>query len=610
MKPSCLLALLVVSSSSCQPATAPPTRDQLVLSGAPYERGLAHGTQLRSKIRSFYTTLMTNSLFPFLSREQPDIATLLKEYEGERYQNGRFAFELLLESAKNLERNLGRAGRDELRGIADGSGLSYEEALILNTFVDTTLAVRGIGLAIRQGRAPVVESVQFLGLERDGVDNDGDGQTDETNEGLLFPYDPPSFAAAVEVDPRTRLRVIFTDPDGVDPQTVRVRVNEGLFTFGDPTLEVIDLSETRVQATWTPSEPLPAASQVTFVLSAGDKRIIEVPGPPRASFRRDEELLVTTRGANLGVRAISRPALFDNRTRPPPFTVVVRNGRAANGGPLLAHSFALLDANTAHKHTVSILHQPETGPAFVTVGWAGIVYGLSGLNERGVGVSCNPSDTLDNSVVGSVLDQVADLSKARLTASGLPAGYLVRRVLERASTAAEGADALAEIGPVYGWNCTVADDRGGIEVVELDSDVFKQGQGGVYRYGPTDRDATMRRYSSLTDDDVVVGSSYTRNVDDSITLNLAGQRVVPQRYWSGFFFRSRRVMDNVSRRLSARTEPVDVEWLKGLLVEPEVVDRSDSMNAVVLDLRARVVHSAMGTVPATNSPFLPTEVRR
>ena len=41
-------------------------------------------------------------------------------------------------------------------------------------------------------------------------------------------------------------------------------------------------------------------------------------------------------------------------------------------------------------------------------------------------------------------------------------------------------------------------------------------------------------------------------------------------------------------------------------VEPEVVDRSDSMNAVVLDLKNRVLHSAMGTVPATNSPFIAT----
>ncbi|MDP3502546.1 MAG: carcinine hydrolase/isopenicillin-N N-acyltransferase family protein [Myxococcales bacterium] len=604
------LPLLLLSFvMACAPATPPPTRETLVLTGTAYDRGLQHGTQLRSKIRSFYTTLMTNSLFPFLSREQPDIATLLKEYDADRYKNGGFARELLLESAKNLERNLGRGGRDELRGIADGSGLTYEEVLILNTFVDTTLAVRGIGLAIRQGRAPVVDSVEFLGLGSDGVDNSGEGTIDETDEGVITPYVPPYFAAAVEIDVRTKLRVVFSDPDGVDPQTVRVRMNEGLFIFGDPALEIVELDATRVQLTFTPLEPLPAASTITFVVSAGDKRIIEIPGPPRASFRRDEEFVVTTRGARLAPRDISRPALTDNRTRPPPFTLGVRGARAASG-PLLAHSFALLDANTAHKHTVLLMHRPDTGPAYATVGWAGIVYGISGLNERGVGVACNPSDTLDNSVVGSVLDQVADLSKAKLLASGLPVGFLVKRVLERASNVAEGVDALTEIDPVYGWNCTIADDQGGLEVVELDSDVFRQGQGGVYRYGPTDRDPSMRRYSSLTDDDVISGSSYTRNVDDSITLNLAGQRVVPQRFWSGFFFRSRRVIDNVTRRLAARTEPVDVPWLEALLAEPEVIDRSDSMNAVVLDLKNRTVHSAMGTIPATASPFVATELGR
>lgn len=610
MKPSPPPALLLaLSLLACAPATPPPTRETLVLTGTAYERGLQHGTALRSKIRSFYTTLLVNSLYPFLSREQPDIASLLKEYDSPRYQEGRFAYELLLESAKNLERDLGRSARDELRGVAEGSGLTYDEVLILNTFVDTTLAVRGIGLAIRQGRAPTIESVEFLGASTDGVDNTGDGRADETDEGVLRPYDPPFYAAAVELDVRTKLRVVFQDPDGVDPQTVRVRVNEDLFVFGGQALEVVELDATRVQVTWTPLEPLPAASTVTVVLSAGDKRIIEIPGPPRASFRRDEELVITTRGAGLAPRDISRPVLTDNRTRPPPFTLGVKGARAADG-PLLAHNFALLDANTAHKHTVQLVHRPDTGPAYTTVGWAGIIYGISGLNERGVGVACNPSDTLDNSVVGSVLDQVVDLSKAKLLASGLPVGFLVKRVLERASDAGEGVTALTEVKPVYGWNCTVADDRGGLEAVELDSDVFRQGQGGVYRYGPTDRDAALRRYTSLTDDDLITGSSYTRNVDDSITLTLAGQRVVPQRYWSGFFFRSRRVIDNVRRRVAARAEPIDVPWLQGLLAEPEVHDRSDSMNAVVLDLKNRVVHSAMGSVPATNSPFIATELSR
>lgn len=600
------LPLLFLLAVGCAPATQPPTRETIVVRGSAYDRGLQHGTQLRSKIRSFYTTLLTNSLFPYLSREQPDIASLLAEYQGERYQDGKFAYELLLDSAKNVERNLGRAGKDELRGIADGSGLTYEQVLVLNTFVDTTLAVRGIGLAIRQGRAPVIDSVEFLGLDRDGVDNSGEGQVDEGGEGVLRPYVPQVFAAAVEVDVRTAVRFVLSDVDGVDPETVRVRVNQGLFVSGDPTLSLVALDDTRLQVTWTPAEPLPAASVVTIVLSVGDKKIIEVPGPPHASFRRDEELVITTRGANVQPRDVSRPPLNDNRTRPPPFAVGVKGARAAS--PLLAHSFGLLDANTAHKHTVAIVHRPDDAPAYTTVGWAGVVYGYSGLNERGVGVACNPSDTLDNSVVGSVLDQVIDLSKAKLVGSGTPAGFIVKRVLEKASSASEGAEAIAEVDPVYGWNCTVADDRGGLEVVEMDSDVFRQGQGGVYRYGPTELDGTQHRYSSLTDDDLVVGSSFTKNVDDSVTLTLAGQKVVPQRYWSGFFFRSRRVIDNVSRRLAARAEPVDRQWLEALLAEPEVLDRSDSMNAVVLDLKAKTVHAAMGAVPATDAAFEATEL--
>jgi hypothetical protein len=85
--------------------------------------------------------------------------------------------------------------------------------------------------------------------------------------------------------------------------------------------------------------------------------------------------------------------------------------------------------------------------------------------------------------------------------------------------------------------------------------------------------------------------------------------MVPQRRWSGFFFRSRRVIDAVGRRLKAGYGALDVDALERLLADPEVVDRSDSMNAVVLDLGAKSVHAAMGEVPATDAPFETTEVR-
>lgn len=579
------------------------------MSGAPYDRGLAHGTQLRSKIRSFYTTLLTNSLFPYLSREQPDIASLLTEYQKDRYAEGRFAYELLLDSAKSVERTLNRATREELQGIADGSGLTYDQVLVLNTFVDSVLAVRGVALAIRQGRAPVVESIELVGAGTDGTDNDGDGDVDEPGEGVFSPWVPELNAQAVELPPDVKLRAVIVDPDGVDPATVRVTFGTELFTQGSPQLVMTELAADRLEVVATPSEPLTTGAVVTIVLSAGDKKILDNPPPSHASFMRDEELVFTVKGAGLARQDVRRPRLIDNRTRPPTFALGVRGTATAGDGAYLAQHFALLDANTSHKHTVAIRHQPESGPAYVTIGWAGVVYGFSGMSERGVGFACSPSDTLDNSVVGSVLENVADLSQAKLLATGTPIGFVGRKVLEQATDAASARDVMAAAKHVYGWTCLVGDAAGGLEAVEVDSDVFNSGTGGIYPYRPEDVDATGRPYASVGVDDLLAGSSYAKNIDDAPVLNIAGTRMVPQRQWSSFFFRSRRAMDGVGRKLKAAYGTVDAATLQGFLGDPELVDRSDSMNAVVLDLGARQVHSAMGQVPATDGPFEVTEVR-
>jgi hypothetical protein len=610
MLPARVVAVVVLPLlAACTPQTPPATREVLTLRGAPYDRGLAHGTKLRSKIRSFYTTLLTNSLFPYLSREQPAIASLLGEYTKDRYRNGQFAYQLLLDSARSVERTFSRATREELQGIADGSGLTYEQVLVLNTFFDSLLAVRGVALAIRQSAAPVVESLEFVGAGDDGVDNDGDGAADEPGEGVFSPWVPELNAQAVELPTDVKLRAVLADPDGVDPATVRVAFGDELFTSGSPQLVVNELDAQRLEVIATPTQPLDTGAIVTVVLSAGDRKVVDDPPPSHASFMRDEEIVFTTRGAGLERQDVRRPRLVDGRTRPPSFALGVRGSATAGGKAFLAQHFALLDANTAHRHTVVLRHQSETGPAYVTIGWAGVVYGLSGMNESGVGYACNPSDTLDNSVVGSVLENVADLSQARLLATGTPIGFVGRKVLEQATDAASARQVMAAAKHVYGWSCLVGDAAGGLEAVEVDSDVFGSGSGGVYPFAPEDRDAAGRPYASVGADDLVVGSSYARNVDDAPVLTIAGARMVPQRRWSGFFFRSRRVIDAVARRLEASYGALDVDALERLLADPEVVDHSDSMNAVVLDLGGKVVHAAMGEVPATDAPFEATEVR-
>lgn len=606
-----LFVLATCASLGCTPLQKPPTREVIELRGTPYDRGFQHGTQLKSKIHSFYTTLLSNSLFPYFSREQPDIAGFLPEYSAEKYQNGQFAYQLMLESAKQIERSLGRDVRDELRGIAEGSGMTYDEILVLNTFFDTSLAVRGVALAIRLSRAPLIKSVEFVGAATDGADNDGDGMVDEAGEGTFDPYLPELFGLAVELNPNAGIRVVLTEVDGVNGDSVRLFVDNQLYTSSSPEVRITELSATDIEVIFTPSTPLPMASTTTFVISAGDKKILETPPPSRASFMRDEEIAFTTRGAGIAPRDVLRVKLTDGRTRPPPIAIGVRGSVTAGARALLAHHFSLLDANTAHKHTVVLRHIPETGPAFLTVGWAGVAFGLSGVSERGVGYACNPADTLDNSVVGSVLENALDLSKAKLVAKGVPIGFLGRRVLETATTAAEGRDIMINAEKVYGWTCVISDKNGGLEAVEMDSNIFNDTApaNGNFPFSSTELDSQGRRWAGLTDDEIVLGSNYVKNVPDITTLTVAGQRIIPQRQWSGFFYRSRRAADGVKARLAEARGTVDVPFLQQLIADPQFVDSSDSMNAVVIDLAEGSLTSAMGTVPATASAFETTLVR-
>ncbi len=595
------LALLVCSvclaSSSCGPVVAPPTRELVHLTGTPYERGKQHGEQLSAKIKGFYTTLLTASLLPYLGREQPDIATLLTEYSNDRYKNGRFAYELLLDSAKSLERSIPLAARDELRGIADGSGMSYDEILVLNTFVDSTLAVRGIALAIRLSRAPVLERVEFVGLGSDGADNDGDGMVDEAGEGVFDPYAPSRGATFVEVPTTVTVKLRLRDPDGVDPALVRLQL-------GSDKLEPVttELAPDLLEVTATVTAA--AASTQLLVVGAGDKKVLSAPPPDHASFMRDTEVLFSTRGANLRPEQVLWPTLTDGRTRPPSIALSLEGPATVGGVPLLAQHFALLDANTSHKHTAVFVHEPDKGEPFVYVGWAGVAWGFAGMSARGVGYACNSSDTLDNSVVGGVFDQVADLSKAKLTAVGTPIGFAMRRVLEQSSDVAEASTAVAGFKHAYGWACVLGDAAGAQRAVEVDSDIFNEGEQGVYTYGPQDR------LSSAGDGDLVVGSDYAKNANDIARFMVAGQKVVPQREWAGSFFRSRRAVSKLLTDVKAQYGQLDVERVQALISDPAVVDMSDSMNAVVMDLKNRKLWSAQGEVPATNAPFVEVEVPR
>ncbi len=581
----------LTAALACAPAAPPPTRETVTLTGDGYSRGLQHGQQLKAKIHGFYTTLLTSSLLPYLNREQPEIAVALPAYAGPDYADGKFSYALLRDSAKRLERGIPRAIREELRGISDGSGLPYDDVLILNTFVDTVMAVRAVTAAIKQAKAPSVQSLELLGAESDGADNDGDGEVDEAGEGTFAPYSPSAVALARELSVAVAFRVTFTAPDGVDPATVRFTLGEAVYEQGHPALVLEEVDATTLRATLTPPSPLPGSAVLGLALNAGDKAVLENPPPVHARFMRDERVTFTTAGVGKGLPEVPNAAADDGRSQPPALSFALKGTATADGKPLVAQNFALLDANTAHKHTALFIHRPDSGPSFAVAGWAGVAWGFSGMNARGLAVACQYADTLDNSVVAGVFDQVADLSKATLAASGTPIGIAVRKALAAQADVAGAEAQLAEEPVAYGWNCTLADAAGAVRALELDSDLSKDG--GAFSYGPGERGA------GVGPDDVRMGVHYQANTEDIFTLAVAGQRLQPQRFWSTTWFRSLRAFGVLGEALRAGYGTWDAERVKGLLGTPVLEDQRDGMNAVVFEPALRRVHTAMGTVPPT-----------
>jgi len=210
-----VLFALTLVSAGCQQPEPPTTVHTLVLTGSPYERGLEHGRRFGPHIRSLYTRLLENSIMPYLNREQMNIAPVLPTYKKPQYRDGMFSYYLLYESGQHLfDHYLPEALKEEMRGISDGSGVGLDKIIILNTFFDTMMAFRGMVLFIQFIQEPYLASLEFqsAGLASDGLDNDGDGETDEADEGLLAEYGAGPQAVMVEVPPDATLRLVFEDP--------------------------------------------------------------------------------------------------------------------------------------------------------------------------------------------------------------------------------------------------------------------------------------------------------------------------------------------------------------------------------------------------------------
>lgn len=590
--------------AACRAPQPPPFAEKLELSGDPYSRGLTHGQKMESKIRSLYTRLLTTALVPMLNRERPVLAEVLLEYQDEKYDEGRFGWAVLEESAQSLADNIPGRYLEEMRGIADGAGMEFEKILILNTFFDTFLDILTLRNYLTSYQAPTLAWVEVQGLASDGIDNDGDDSVDEDDEGRLEPYQPSAFASLVGVPERPRIGFQLTDPDGIKLETVRVEVGGVLYQYGDPELTVS--TDAGGATAWLePSEPLPQAAAIAVKIHAGDASWVEDPPPGRHRFMREQWLTVATRGLERPAEEVPNAGKRDPRLTPPSIGFALRGTRTAGARPLAAHHFALLDAGVTHEHTLLTIHRPDDRAAHVTLGWTGVVWGISGMNEHGLVTMANVSDSLDHPMV----DQVRRfLIGAKLTADGVPIGIMQRELLSQKDSLDNVSETLREMQATAGWNLLVSDARGEMQALEMDGDILDQQSGPIQTYGPEDKDSAGRRVASVGTDDLRIASHFRVNRDD-IRTEVFDFEIPPQRFWSPMYHRSVRAFHRLGDEISKRAEPFDVPDVIELLRHPDLVDTRDSMTAAVFDPTRGEVHYGLGQVPATSAEFRTVSLR-
>lgn len=630
--------LLLLLAPGCGPARQPDYTDVVVLRGSPYQRGFQHGQLLESKIRSLYYKLLDTTLMPYLNREQDDVKSFLVEYQDPLYDDGQFSYQMMLQSGESLFRILQQEAPEyveEMRGIADGSGMSFARILVLNTFVDTMLAFRSVTFFIRQLQSPRMLEMEFMGDFADGLDNNGDGRIDEPDDGFVksrtqqgwsTDYTPRPHAAMVEVPTDASIRFVLWDPpglggftgspdeepkegdlQGMDPDSIRIQLDDVLYlATEDDCIQSSPWGEEGkgLEVIFTPPEGLPPGRVVTLYVQAHNISEIDNPPPVHPRVMRDERVVFTTRGAGFAPHEVDNAGVWDGRSMPPSIGFGVRGGATPDGRVRLAHHFALVDSDTTHKHTALFVHIPDEGRPHAVVGWAGVLWGFSGMNDAGLTYMVNPSDTLDNPLAGQVKQRAM---YAKLLLTGIPVGIEGRRLLTRAETVDTARAMLEAEEHTFGWNLLLGDARGGLVAAELDANILGEDEGGCITFQPDpddpgNLDEHGRLYGSVGGDDLRIGTHFQKNVPDIDTRILVFD-VQPQFYWSSFYYRSLRAHAILGDQIARRYGSLDLEAMVDTLRTPGLVDTRDSMNAVVYEPETGVLHHAMGQVPATDGPF-------
>lgn len=599
------MLLLIPALLSCTAAQPPPNFEILELKGTAYERGFQHGRHFAKKIRSLYTRMLETSLMPYMDRERAAFASVLLTYLDCRYDRD-FTKQILTEAGENLKSYIPQEYLDEMRGIADGAQVNPDVVLILNTFLDTLAALRAMTFFIRAQQSPRVKAVTFFGADGDGADNDGDGSIDEVNEGLQTPFHPGPHASLVEMPLDGAVQILLEDPNGVNPDLIRVQLESGVHTNSDVAVS------TAVQGTngegllvsFQPPGGFEPAHKYGLIISAGDAAWVIEPPPAHANMMRDVRITFTTKGYGKAPHEVENRGYDDGRSMPPSINFAVRNTATTGGSLLMGYHFSLLDINTAHKHAALFIHRPTNGKPHVVLGWTGVIFGFAGMNSDGLTYAVNLSDTLDNPFTKEFKDK---LIAAKLLMSGMPIGIMGREIMAHRSSVGEAITWLKNQQPTFGWNLLLADKHRNMAAVEMDSNILAdKGPYTVYSSDandPENLDGWGRLLASTGPDDLRMASHFQKNWYD-IDFEMQGFLIQPQRYWSSFYFRSLRSFYILGEEISARKGSIDVEGVKAILNTKELVDPRDSMNAAVFEPERGVVHFSLGNLPATAGPYI------
>lgn len=458
----------------------------------------------------------------------------------------------------------------------------------------------------------------------------------------------------------------MADPGCVDPDSIRIRVGEVQYQAGDGTMETNHIPwegeglapgqapdtnphsldcQGQIEVLFTPPGGFEPASAVSMLLQVGDLSPIYSPAPFHARYMRDEQITFTTQGYATAtgqgehLRQVHNRGVDDGTTQPTSIGFGVRASATSDGNPLLAHHFALLDSDMVHEHSALLVHVPEAaeGRPHVLVTWTGLVWGFSGMNDQGLAYAVNTSDSLDSPLVGGILEDILEpenllkllenpdlvglanvLENRRLLATGLPAGMAGRQLLLDASTVDEALTFLHGSATTFGWNFLLADAEGGLAAVEMDSatqdesggpgDTLEERDGFFYYTPDTGKpgnvDGSGQPWASEGPDDLRISSHFAKNVEDMETLDFMGIfSPLPQRLWTGMYYRSVRAWYHLGDAIRARLGSIDVDQAIEILRTPELVDTRDSMNAAVFEPATGRLHWAMGEVPATDADF-------